>query len=359
MRLRATSRTLALLTSTTVLLSVAEAQAADRGAFIWDGDYWGFDYEAFEQGLASGGASPVERALQLPADLSAYNLVIVVLPKAAPGPAEASALVEFVDRGGALVLVSDYDGYSPEPSGVFNALLPELGVEARFTQGKSYGCSDAAIFHPHPLTTGLTAFHSTAPDHVIPGPATQVVVETPDNEPFLGVERNVILLADSNPINTAICSPELTNIPFFANLPAFACDVDGDGVSNASCDGADPDDLDPAVTEPGQDTTGGESTGSETGDATSDATGDPTGDPTGGDATGDDPTGGDPTGGAGSTSAATGADPGGGSDTTSAGGATTSSSSDEESGCGCRSDGEGRSAGWLMLLGLVLRRRRR
>ncbi|MCY1009537.1 MYXO-CTERM sorting domain-containing protein [Nannocystis pusilla] len=351
MRMRATSRTLALLTSTTVLLSVAEAQAADRGAFIWDGDYWGFDYEAFEQGLASGGASPVERALALPADLSPYNLVIVVLPATAPGPAEASALVEFVDRGGALVLVSDYDGYSPEPSGVFNALLPELGVEARFTTGGSYGCSDAAIFHPHPLTTGLTVFHSSAPDHVIPGPATQVVVETPDNEPFLGVERNVILLADSNPINTAICSPELTNIPFFANLPAFACDVDGDGVSNASCDGDDPDDLDPAVTEPGQDTTGSESTGSETGDATS-------GDATGGDTTGDDPTGADPTGGAGSTTAATGGEPGGGSDTTSAGGATTSSSTDDEGGCGCRSDGDGRSAAWLMLLGLVLRRRR-
>ncbi|WP_434419586.1 DUF4350 domain-containing protein [Nannocystis pusilla] len=354
MRLRATSRTLTLLTSTTVLLSVAEAQAADRGAFIWDGDYWGFDYEAFEQGLASGGASPVERAPQLPADLSAYNLVIVVLPSIAPGPAEASALVEFVDRGGALVLVSDYDGYSPEPSGVFNALLPELGVEARFTHGKVYGCSDAAIFHPHPLTAGLTVFHSSAPDHVIPGPATQVVVETADNEPFLGVERNVILLADSNPINTAICSPELMNIPFFANLPAFACNVDGDGVSNASCDGDDPDDLDPAVTEPGQDTTGGES--SETGDSTSDAT---TGDATGSDATGADPTGAEPTGGAGSTTAATGVDPGGGSDTTSAGGATTSSSSDEESGCGCRSDGEGRSAGWLALLGLALRRRRR
>lgn len=353
MRMRATSRTLALLTSTTVLLAVAEAQAADRGAFIWDGDYWGFDYAAFEQGLASGGASPVERALALPADLSPYNLVIVVLPSTAPGPAEASALVEFVDRGGALVLVSDYDGYSPEPSGVFNALLPELGVEARFTTGGSYGCSDAAIFHPHPLTTGLTVFHSSAPDHVIPGPTTQVVVETPDNEPFLGVERNVILLADSNPINTAICSPELTNIPFFANLPAFACDVDGDGVSNASCDGDDPDDLDPAVTEPGQDTTGGESTGDSTSDATS-------GDATSGDATSGDATGDDPTGGAGSTTAATGVEPGGGSDTTSAGGATTSSSTDdEESGCGCRSDGDGRSARWLVLLGLLLRRRRR
>ncbi|WP_143141367.1 DUF4350 domain-containing protein [Nannocystis exedens] len=341
--------------STTVLLAVAEVRAADRGAFIWDGEYWGFDYAAFEQGLASGGADPVERAPQLPADLSAYNLVIVVLPSTAPGPAEVGALTEFVDRGGALMLVSDYGGYSPEPSGIFNdVLLPEFGVEARFASGTSYACSDAAILHPHPLTTGLTVFHSSAPDFVVPGPSTQVVVETPDSEPFLGVERNVILLADSNPINTAICLPEETNIPFFANLPAFACDVDGDGVANASCDGDDPDDLDPAVTEPGQESTGGETTGSgTTGDATSGETGDATGD-----TTGDEPTGGEPTGGAGSSTAPTSADPTDGPEPTSAGSATTSSSIDEESGCGCRGAGDGRSGGWLVLLGLALRRRR-
>jgi hypothetical protein len=337
-------RSAALFAGMTALLAAAEARAAGRGAFIRDGEYWGFEYGAFEQGLAAGGASPVERAPALPADLSPYNLVIVVLPKTAPDPDEASALVDFVAGGGALVLVSDYDGYAPEPSGLFNALLPELGVDARFAHGTVYGCSSAATTNPHPLTAGLDVFHSTAPDFVTPGPATQVIVETPEGEPILAVERNVVLLSDSNAINTAICSPETVNVPFFANLPAFACDIDGDGVGNGSCDGDDPDDLDPTITEPGgasSSGTGDGSTGGESGDGSTGATSGA--DPTGGGTTDDDGT----TGAASSGPGGTSGDPGG---------ATGSTPDGDASGCGCRGDS---SAGALALLVLAAGRRRR
>lgn len=229
----------------------AEASAASRGAFIWDGEYWGFTYDAFEQGLTAGGATKVDRAPALPSDLLAYNLVIVVLPKVAPSSAESSTLASFVQGGGALVLVSDMQGYAPEPSPIFNALLPGLGVEARFAPGAVYSCGDTSAIEAHPLTAGLTAFHFAAPDYVVPGAATTPLVSTGDGNLFVAVEKNVVLLGDSNPINTFVCAPAEVNAPFFADLPAFACDVDGDGAMNASCDGSDPDDLDPSLTAPG------------------------------------------------------------------------------------------------------------
>ncbi len=60
------SRSAAFFAGMTALFAATEAHAASRGAFIRDGEYWGFDYGAFEQGLAAGGASPVERAPALP-----------------------------------------------------------------------------------------------------------------------------------------------------------------------------------------------------------------------------------------------------------------------------------------------------
>jgi MYXO-CTERM domain-containing protein len=244
-------RAAALLSGAFILFSSTEARAASRGAFIWDGEYWGFVYGALEQGLAKGGAKPVDRAASLPADLSKYNLVFVVLPSAAPSAAEAGALKKLVARGGALVLVADNDGYAPEPPVIFNGLLPDLGIGARFVSGAVYACSSEGTLHPHPLTAGLSAFISAAPDFIKLGPDSKAIIETAEKQPFIAVEKNVLLLGDSNPINDYQCPVVPTNSPFFANLPAFACDIDGDGVTNASCDGTDPDDLDATVTELG------------------------------------------------------------------------------------------------------------
>ena len=343
---------LAGLVAANALLSLASsspARAAGPGAFIWDGDYWGFAYEAFEAGLAAGGAEPVERALELPADLSAYRLVVAVLPKVAPGAAEAAALADFVASGGALVLVSDYDGYAPEPSDIFNDLLPQLGAAGRFASGTVYGCTSEAQVTEHPLTTGLTGFHSAAPDFVVPGPDTEVLVSA-GGQPILAVEGSVVLLADSNPINTYICSPAETNAPFYANLAAFACDVDGDGAKSAPCGGDDPDDLDPGVSEPGAGSSGeSEGTGSSGGDGTGPAPtsgGDGTGAASGGEGTGA------ASGGEGTSAAS------GGEGTSAASSeATTQGAGEATEGCACR--GAGAAEGFYALLLLALSRRGR
>ncbi|HEY0137666.1 MAG TPA: DUF4350 domain-containing protein, partial [Nannocystis sp.] len=254
-------------------LAATEATAASRGALIWDGEYWTFGYGALEQGLAAGGANPVERASVLPADLSAYNLVIVVLPSSTPDAAATDALVDFVAGGGALVLVSDFEGYAPEPSGIFNAMLTDYDVDARFGPGTIYNCSSIVTTSPHPLMAGVVELHGAASDFIVPGPATEIIVQALAQEPILAVERNIVLLGDSNAINDYVCAPAGPNGPFFANLPAFACDIDGDGVSNGSCDGDDPNDLDPAVS--GDDGgSGGEESGGDT-TTTTDPTGEP------------------------------------------------------------------------------------
>lgn len=321
------------------LVPSSQAGAAGPGAFIWDGDYWGFTYDDFEAGLAAGGADPVERALGLPADLSPYRLVVAVLPKVAPTAGEAAALADFVASGGALVLVSDYDGYAPEPSDIFNDLLPQLGVAGRFASGTVYGCTSEAQIAEHPLTTGLAGFHSAAPDFVVPGPETQVVVSA-GGQPILAVERSVVLLADSNPINTYVCSPAETNAPFYANLAAFACDVDGDGAKSAPCGGDDPDDLDPGVSEPDASSSGG-------------ASGDGTGS-SGGEGTGPAPTsGGEGTGAASGgegTSAASSGGSGGGE-------ATTQGAGEAAEGCACRGAGAAEGFFGLLLLAFVRRGR--
>ncbi len=147
----------------------AEASAASRGAFIWDGEYWGFTYDAFEQGLTAGGATKVDRAPALPSDLLAYNLVIVVLPKVAPSSAESSTLASFVQGGGALVLVSDMQGYAPEPSPIFNALLPGLGVEARFAMPDRLGAGGFDVVVANILANPLRILAPLLSGLVAPG----------------------------------------------------------------------------------------------------------------------------------------------------------------------------------------------
>jgi len=200
----------------------------------------------FETSALLAGVSRVDWQSTLPADLTPYQTILVAFPTSPPSGDDLKQLAGY---GGGLIVMTDGSGFYSEYS-YANQVLEGLGYDSRFTYGEyDSGCSHYAIFEDatHPLVDGVSEAVYAYSNGLDPSDDFELVLTGESGQILLGVEEDVILLTDSNLINSSCAA---INDALIANL-LFTCrDGDEDGVLTAECvevegDPVDCDDSDP------------------------------------------------------------------------------------------------------------------
>ncbi len=156
------------------------------------------------------GASPVVETTSFPFALSQYRLIYVLAPTQLFNSDQIVALQKFVNRGGRLVVVGEYDGFWGEVGrDAGNSLLAQLGVPITFNaDAVDSGCDTwfTANYSSHPLTSNLPAVgleYAATSSLNLTGGAVKLLGTVTGDQPFAAVYRKrtrgeVVVVGDSN-----------------------------------------------------------------------------------------------------------------------------------------------------------------
>jgi hypothetical protein len=145
------------------------------------------DYEAALTGAGYAVTHHTAPTVTLGA-LQPHDVFVVSVPRVSYAPAEKTAVVDFVNAGGGLLIVQDF-GNAPW-SGPTREVLNLFGTtdDNNFVQDPTHcltpGQSDDVVFDPtrnflpHPILTGVTSFHVDAAASLSGGSGWTAIVET-------------------------------------------------------------------------------------------------------------------------------------------------------------------------------------
>ena len=225
---------------------LARAQYADQ--VLWyNTSNLAFNVSELINTMNAVGASHVDNTDTWPADLSAYRIVFMVIPRYDLTQDQVDDVVDFVAAGGLLVSVADNDNYDDE-YGRLNSLIGVLGLDSEHYEGNyDPTCPKyATITTGNPLVEGVgTLAYASSSDIVVAGDG-EVLATGESGQTLLVYEDHVLLAADSG-IFHDWCGPDPGNYTLYENLFTAWCDMDLDGVDKPICGGDDCDDDNDSV----------------------------------------------------------------------------------------------------------------
>jgi hypothetical protein len=170
-----------------------------RGNLSYDAGYENGEYGDLEQAT---GAS-VESATTLPSDLGGSACVILQLNNEPFDADQTSTLQTYMQQGGTVIGIGEYDGYDRAANETFNALASSVGanlalqtntIDPDFHQTFNIGSSK--------YSSGISSLSYAATAGLDVGAGAQVIASTESGTPFIGGQAigsgALILLGDSN-----------------------------------------------------------------------------------------------------------------------------------------------------------------
>ena len=207
-----------------------------------------YPMDTFESEVLPECDTLIEETTTLPADLSQYRLVILLLQEAPFSTDDVTALSNFMADGGVVVATVDASYGSVTD---FNTLMADLGVDSRFAAGSlDSSCGRVATAAtPHPLNASAPELDYAWSARINAAGAGVEVYTGLSGQGLVVAEGQMVMVSDAN-VFLDDCSIT-RNTAFFQDLYDYAtnatCDGDGDGIDRISCGGEDCNDCDATI----------------------------------------------------------------------------------------------------------------
>jgi MYXO-CTERM domain-containing protein len=243
----------------TALLASSPALAYDTYVYYDSSLMTAAEVSPFTNALTGAGASVyTTTSTAYPTNWTGYRLAVFLMPAASFTNNQASALENFVNGGGRLVISGDYGSSWSAWNNRVNALLANINVNISLGNTiVASNCNQVTTISADTLTSGVNRAYMAASNSVSGGTALfkyGATVVAAVGQPTTAVQGrdpyDVVVSGDTNLLLDSCngSSSNGSNYTFWENLYIGTCmDDDGDGYEDESCGGLDCDDSDPAV----------------------------------------------------------------------------------------------------------------
>lgn len=158
------------------------------------------DFVTFTDVLMNEGATSVEYAYDLPADLTQYRMVYVSHATQEFTAEEAQRFIDFRDAGGSLLLAAENGAWGSSMTPAYNSLLEHMGTDTRLLPDDLDGnCLDwmGTAQSNHPILDGVAEVRYAYSSNIDLGTDGEGLILGQSGQWLMAVTNDIFVFADS------------------------------------------------------------------------------------------------------------------------------------------------------------------